>query len=156
MNHKIMKNAPALDNQLCYAIYSTGIAIQRLYKPILDQLGLTYSQYLVMNILWREDKLTVKTISERLALESSTLTPVLKRLEISGFILRKRNPDNERQMIIGLTEPGRLLQKHSGCLVQSLQRASGQSTEKLAVLNRSIRTLRDKLYTHLDNWQRPD
>jgi len=155
MNHKIMKLAPTLDNQLCYAIYSTGIAIQRIYKPMLDQLGLTYSQYLVLNVLWREDQLAVKTISERLALESSTLTPVLKRLEISGFVVRKRNPDNERQVMIGLTEPGRLLQNHTGCLGQSLHHASGQSTEKLAVLNSSIRALRDTLYSHLDNWQRP-
>lgn len=155
MTTKYIEEVPTLDNQLCYAIYSAGLAVQRIYKPLLDQLGLTFSQYLVLNILWKEDKLAVCTIAERLALESSTLTPLLKRLEMGGFLSRQRNPDNERQVVIGLTEQGSMLKKHTGCLGQSLHRASGQPIEKLAELNENIRHFRDMLYAHLDHWKRP-
>ena len=83
-----------LNDQLCYAIYSAGMAIQRLYKPMLDELGLTYPQYLVLNVLWQEDEQTVGGIAEKLALESSTLTPLLKRLEAAGLVRRTRNPSS--------------------------------------------------------------
>lgn len=95
---------PPLHDQLCYAIYTAGIAIQRAYKPLLDELGLTYPQYLVLNVLWSEDEQTVGAIANTLALESSTLTPLLKRLETSGLLRRTRNLSNERQVVIALTE----------------------------------------------------
>jgi DNA-binding MarR family transcriptional regulator len=92
-----------LEDQLCFSIYSAEIAIQRAYKPLLDGLGLTYPQYLVLNVLWRQDAQTVGGIAHQLALESSTLTPLLKRMEAAGLLRRTRNPENERQVIIALT-----------------------------------------------------
>lgn len=144
-----------LDDQLCYAIYSVGMAIQRVYKPLLDQLGLTYPQYLVLNVLWREDKLTVGGIAERLALESSTLTPLLKRLEAAGLVRRTRNPDNERQVVVALTDEGRALKSKAGCLGDALLLASGQNPAHLGAMNRDMRDLRDALYAHLGDWTAP-
>lgn len=141
-----------LDDQLCYAIYSAGIAIQRVYKPLLDELGLTYPQYLVLNVLWRQDEQTVGGIADRLALESSTLTPLLKRLEAAGLVRRTRNPDNERQVVVALTEQGRALRSRAGCLGESLLTASGQSPGELGELNRDIRRLRDSIYSHIGGW----
>lgn len=141
-----------LDDHLCYAIYSAGIAIQRVYKPLLDGLGLTYPQYLVLNVLWREDKQTVGGIAESLALESSTLTPLLKRLEAAGLVRRTRNPENERQVVVALTDAGRALRSRAGCVGESLLAASGQSPEALGALNREVRALRDAIYRHTGGW----
>ena len=138
-----------LDDQLCYAIYSTGIAIQRAYKPLLDTLGLTYPQYLVLNVLWREDRQTVGGIAEQLALESSTLTPLLKRLEAGGLVVRTRNPENERQVIVALTDAGRALRSRVGCLGETLLAASGQAPAELGQLNREVKRLRDAIYGHI-------
>lgn len=141
-----------LDDQLCYAIYSAGMAIQRVYKPLLDGLGLTYPQYLVLNVLWRGDGQTVGGIADRLALESSTLTPLLKRLEAAGLVRRSRNPDNERQVVVTLTAEGRALRSRAGCLGESLLAASGQSPKDLGRLNREVRQLRDAIYGHIGGW----
>ncbi|MGV6876420.1 MarR family winged helix-turn-helix transcriptional regulator [Pseudochelatococcus sp. B33] len=145
-------NPPPLDDQLCYAVYSAGIAIQRVYKPLLDELGLTYPQYLVLNVLWREDKQTVGAIAEKLALESSTLTPLLKRLEVAGLLQRTRNPRNERQVVVALTDSGRALQAKAGCLGEALLTTSMQSPHELAKLNRDIRHLRDAIYSQIGGW----
>ncbi|QAY76333.1 MarR family transcriptional regulator [Sphingosinicella sp. BN140058] len=142
-----------LEEQLCYAIYSAGIAIQRVYKPLLDRMGLTYPQFLVLNILWREDGQSVGAIADRLALESSTLTPLLKRLEANGILVRKRNPINERQVLISLTDKGRALRPDAGCLGSALLEASHQTPEQLAGLNRKVRALRDALYQESGAWQ---
>ncbi len=141
-----------LDDQLCYAIYSTGMAIQRAYKPLLDTLGLTYPQYLVLNVLWREDRQTVGGIAEQLALESSTLTPLLKRLEAGGLVVRTRNPENERQVIVALTDAGRALRSRVGCLDETLLTASGQAPAELGQLNREVKRLRDAIYGHIGGW----
>ncbi|MGY3140619.1 DNA-binding MarR family transcriptional regulator [Ewingella americana] len=87
-----MTHRPRLAEQLCYSIYSTSIAIKRLYKPLLDAMGVTYPQYLVLNVLWEQGKQSIGGIGDTLALETSTLTPLLKRLENEGFIERVRNP----------------------------------------------------------------
>ena len=134
-----------LDDQLCYAVYSAGMAIQRTYKPLLDELGVTYPQYLVLNVLWREDKQTVGGIAEELALESSTLTPLLKRLETAGLVRRTRNPDDERQVIIALTAEGRALRARGGCLADALLAASGMSGAELGEINRQLKRLRDAI-----------
>lgn len=134
-----------LDDQLCYAVYSAGMAIQRTYKPLLDELGITYPQYLVLNVLWREDKQTVGGIAEELALESSTLTPLLKRIETAGLVRRTRNPDDERQVIIALTAEGRALRSRAGCLADALLAASGMSGAELGEINRQIKRLRDAI-----------
>ncbi len=141
-----------LDDQLCYAIYSAGMAIQRVYKPVLDDLGLTYPQYLVLNVLWRQDGLTVGGIAEKLALESSTLTPLLKRLESAGLLRRTRNPQNERQVVVELTDQGRALRSRAGCLADALIAASGQSSSQLNELNRAVRDLRDAIYAGTGGW----
>jgi DNA-binding MarR family transcriptional regulator len=146
---------PPLRDQLCYAIYTAGIAVQRAYKPVLDELGLTYPQYLVLNILWAEDEQTVGSIADRLALESSTLTPLLKRLETAGHLRRTRNLNNERQVLVGLTDQGRALQHRAGCLSDTLLAASTQTPPELAALNRDVRHLRDAIYSQIGGWDAP-
>lgn len=142
-----------LDDQLCFAIYSAGMAIQRLYKPLLDGLGLTYPQYLVLNVLWAEDGLPVGSIAKRLALESSTLTPLLKRLEEAGLVLRTRNPENERQVVVTLTPRGRDIRPDTGCLNDALGQASGGTGADLAALNREVKGLRDAIYGSIGGWE---
>src|SRR4030081_1934522 len=96
-----------LDNQICFAVYSTAHAFNRVYKPLLDRLGLTYPQYLVMLVLWERDDVPLKDIGERLVLDSGALTPLLERLEASGLIKRPRSTEDERQVKIALTAKGR-------------------------------------------------
>lgn len=137
-----------LDLHLCYAVYSAGMAIQRAYKPVLDRFGITYPQYLVLNVLWNEDRQTVGAIAGTLGLESSTLTPLLKRLEAAGLVRRTRNPENERQVVISLTPAGGGMQETTRCLGETLFAASGQSPKQLAALNKDLRRLRDAIYAH--------
>ena len=151
MSDEVLGPVP-LEDQLCYAVYSAGMAIQRLYKPLLDDLGLTYPQYLVLNVLWRSDDQTVGGIAQQLALESSTLTPLLKRLETTGLLRRSRNPGNERQVLVSLTPKGRALRSKAGCLGSALLEASGETTDELGDLNQRIKQLRDTLYGHIDGW----
>ena len=141
-----------LGDQLCYAIYSAGIAIQRAYKPLLDKLGITYPQYLVLNLLWREDHQTVGGIAGQLALESSTLTPMLKRLEAGGMVERTRNPENERQVLIALTPKGRALRSEAVCLNDLLFDLAGQTAADLGTLNRDIVKLRTSIYDKIEGW----
>ncbi|CAH0187917.1 MarR family winged helix-turn-helix transcriptional regulator [Roseomonas sp. CECT 9278] len=135
-----------LDDQLCYGLYSAGLAIQRLYKPLLDGLGLTYPQYLVLNVLWRDDRQAVGAIADHLALDSSTLTPLLKRLEAAGLVTRTRNPANERQVVVALTPAGRALRERAGCVGAALLATAGRSPEALAALNHEVRALRESIY----------
>jgi DNA-binding MarR family transcriptional regulator len=128
------------------------MAIQRVYKPILDELGLTYPQYLVLNVLWRDDRKSVGSIAEQLGLESSTLTPLLKRLEAADLVDRTRNPENERQVVVGLTEKGHALRSKAGCLGEALLDASGDTPKHLAALNLEIRNLRDAIYSKIGGW----
>ncbi|WP_416067347.1 MarR family winged helix-turn-helix transcriptional regulator [Rhizobium sp. ZK1] len=144
-----------LDDQLCYAVYSASIAIQRLYKTLLDDLGLTYPQYLALNVLWRSDNRSVGEIADTLALESSTMTPVLKRLEVAELIKRTRNPANERQVVVALTDKGRALASRARCLGDTLLTASAQTPAQLATLNEHVRHLRDALYTHMGDRKTP-
>src|SRR5882762_4242176 len=109
-----------LGNQLCFAIYSTAHAFNRVYKPLLDRLGLTYPQYLVMLVLWERDGVPVKDIGERLFLDSGTLTPLLKRLEAAQLIKRTRNPADERQVLIALTAQGQALKEKARTVPQSI------------------------------------
>lgn len=141
-----------LEDQLCYSIYSASIAIQRVYKPLLDEMGLTYPQYLVLNVLWREDLQTVGAIADQLGLESSTLTPVLKRLEGAGLLKRARNPENERQVLVELTEKGSGLRTEARCLGDALLATSGDTVQHLAALNADVRRLRDAIYAKIGRW----
>lgn len=137
-----------LDDQLCYAVYSAALTINRLYKPTLDALGLTYPQLLALMALWEEDGLSVKAIADRLALESSTLTPLLKRLEAAGLVARRRSPEDERQVVVSLTDKGRALEKRATCVPMSLLSASDRPADELRRLTAEIRSLRDALADH--------
>ena len=134
-----------LDAHLCFAMYSANIAINRAYRPALDELGITYPQYLVLGALWECDGQSVGAIASRLALESSTITPLVKRLEAAGFVQRQRNPEDERQVIVTLTAMGRALQQKSTCLAATLLERSGLPVETLVRLNAEITALRDAL-----------
>ena len=133
-----------LDNFLCFAIHSTSHAIQRANKPLLDALGLTYPQFLVMVVLWNEDDQTVGAIGERLFLESSTLTPLLKRLEAAGFITRARDAKDERQVRIRLTEEGRAV-KSKARNPDWIEHAFGCDPAKAGDLRKTIVELRNKI-----------
>ena len=119
-----------LGNQLCFAVYSAGHAFNRAYKPLLDRLGLTYPQYLVMLVLWEKDEINVSEICTRLSLETTTLTPLLKRLEARGLIQRVRSPRDERQVIVSLTAGGRALRAKAqglpGCVAQAMELSPDQ------------------------------
>ena len=132
-----------LDRQLCFSIYGAGLAINRAYKPLLDRLGLTYPQYLVLHALWEADGLTIGAIAERLSLEPSTITPLVKRLEQAGFVARRRNPADEREVHVTLTDAGRAMRIDSACLGEELFRKSGMTLEELMTLNRQVQRLRD-------------
>lgn len=132
-----------LDQQLCFSIYSATIAINRAYKPLLDQLGLTYPQYLVLHALWETDGLTITAIAERLALEPSTITPLVKRLEQAGFVTRLRNPDDERQVRVSLTPKGAEMRVGAACLGEMLFAKAGLTADQLHTLNRQVQQLRD-------------
>lgn len=134
-----------LGNQLCFAIYSTAHAFNRAYKPLLDRLGLTYPQYLVMLILWERDGLAVKEIGERLFLDSGTLTPLLKRLEAAHLIKRTRSSEDERQVLIALTAQGEALHEKAKAVPPAILAASGCSIAELSGLRKSLVALRDQL-----------
>ncbi|MEM9498411.1 MAG: MarR family transcriptional regulator [Pseudomonadota bacterium] len=139
-----------LDDHLCFSIYGAHLALQRIYKPVLDRLGLTYPQYLALSLLWETDGQTVGQLAAQLDLVSSTMTPLLKRLEASGFVRRARDPENERQVVIFLTTHGAQAQSHSNELKATLLAASGWSDREVAVLNATLQNLRDELRESLD------
>jgi MarR family transcriptional regulator, organic hydroperoxide resistance regulator len=132
-----------LDQQLCFALYSASMAIGRAYKPLLDALEITYPQYLVLSTLWERDAQSVGSIADRLALDSSTITPLVKRLEQADFVVRKRNPEDERQVVVSLTAKGTMLRKKSRCLGEALFAAARMTPKRLIDLNREVRAFRD-------------
>ena len=134
-----------LENQICFAVYSTAHAFNRVYKPLLDRLGLTYPQYLVMLVLWEHDDVPVKEIGQRLFLDSGTLTPLLKRLEAAHLIRRTRSADDERQVMIALTPQGQALRDKAKAVPQGILAASACSVGELVALKSEIVALRDKL-----------
>ena len=134
-----------LANQLCFAVYSTAHALNRVYKPLLDALGLTYPQYLAMLILWEREDLSVSEIGRRLHLDSGTLTPLLKRLEAAGLVRRTRDPADERQVRIALTPKGRALRDKAKTVPQAIACAAGQPAEALQRLKSELVVLRDRL-----------
>ena len=134
-----------LDNQLCFALYSASLAMTKVYKPLLDDLGLTYPQYLAMLVLWERDGLTVSELGERLFLDSGTLTPLLKRLEALGLVARIRAVEDERRVHITLTAAGRKLKvraaKIPGCVLSATQ----CSIPELVSLTQQVQALRARL-----------
>jgi len=144
------KSAPTdamllLDNQLCFALYSTSLAMTKLYKPLLDELGLTYPQYLAMLVLWEKDGLTVSELGERLFLDSGTLTPLLKRMESSGLVARLRDVQDERRVHISLTAAGRKLKSRAARIPGCILSASQCSIPELVSLTQQVQALRQRL-----------
>ncbi|MCA3241256.1 MAG: MarR family transcriptional regulator [Rubrivivax sp.] len=135
----------ALDRQLCFALYASSMAMTKLYKPLLEPLGLTYPQYLVMLVLWERDGLGVGEIGERLALDSGTLTPLLKRLEQAGLVLRLRDADDERRVRVALSATGRALRSHAEAVPQAIASASGCTLGELSQLTAQLQGLRQRL-----------
>lgn len=134
-----------LEKFLCFSVYSAGHAFNRVYKPLLDNLGLTYPQYLVMVTLWQEDNQSVRSIGSKLYLESSTLTPLLKRLEANGLVSRKRDPEDERSVRVSLTEAGKDLRNKAEEVPPCILEATGLDIDTAKRLNRDLRTMRDQM-----------
>jgi MarR family transcriptional regulator, organic hydroperoxide resistance regulator len=134
-----------LDNQLCFALYSTSLAMTRVYKPLLDEIGLTYPQYLAMLVLWEKDGLMVSELGERLYLDSGTLTPLLKRLETSGLIARIRAVEDERRVHITLTGTGRKLKAKAATIPGCILSATQCSIPELMTLTQQVQALREQL-----------
>jgi MarR family transcriptional regulator, organic hydroperoxide resistance regulator len=144
-----MNTVEKLERKPCYAVYSAGLAIQRTYKPLLDEMGITYPQFLILNVLWEQDHLTVGEIGERLAIESSTLTPLLKRMQAAGFVERRRNPDDEREVFIELTAHGKSLEERGDCLGPLVFGDIGLPRERILAMTEEVKALRDALNAKL-------
>jgi DNA-binding MarR family transcriptional regulator len=147
------KPNPRLADFLCFAIYSTNLAYGRAYKPLLDELGLTYTQYIAIVALWEQDNQTVSSLGEKLFLESNTLTPILKKLEATGYLRRQRDPADERQVLVSLTDAGRGLREKLGA--RNLVKASGLSPEEFPKLQKAVVTLRNNLIKSMQDTSAP-
>ena len=134
-----------LDNQLCFALYSASLAMTKLYKPLLAPLGLTYPQYLVMLLLWEHASMSVSGLGERLYLDSGTLTPLLKRMEAAGLLIRKRSSQDERRVDISLTPAGIELKAGAAKVFACVLRATASPVSDLVELTRQVRALRAQL-----------
>ena len=134
-----------IDNQLCFALYSASLAMSKVYKPHLDALGLTYSQYVVMLVLWERDAQTVSDIGARLFLDSGTLTPLLKRLEAASLLTRTRDSGDERRVLIQLTPEGRKLKARASSIPACIFKATQCSLTEVRSLTQKIKALRTQL-----------
>src|ERR1700757_4759853 len=134
---------PMLSDYLCFAIYSANLAFGKAYKPILDELGLTYTQYITVIALWEQDNQTVGSLGEKLFLESNTLTPILKKLEAMGYLYRQRDPADERQVLVSLTDAGRDLRENA--FGRNLVEATGLNADDFEKLQKAVVNLRQNL-----------
>jgi DNA-binding MarR family transcriptional regulator len=134
---------PKLADFLCFTIYSANLAFGRAYKAILEKLGLTYPQYIAIVALWEEDNQTVSALGAKLFLESNTLTPILKKLDTAGYLTRRRDPEDERQVRVSLTEAGRRLRERG--LNMTLVKQTGLPAEEFSKLQKTVANLRDTL-----------
>ncbi|MCX3307602.1 MarR family transcriptional regulator [Pantoea vagans] len=143
---KTVKTMPLLvDQQLCFALYSANLAMNKVYRQLLSQLDITYPQYLVMLVLWQKDDVTVSEIGEQLFLDSATLTPLLKRLESAGLINRQRTRQDERQVAVTLTEAGRALRVKAEAIPEAVKCATACDDDALLALKLQLDGLRDNL-----------
>jgi DNA-binding MarR family transcriptional regulator len=142
---------PKLADFLCFAVYSANLAFGRAYKPILEELGITYTQWIAIVALWEDDNQTVKGLGEKLFLESNTLTPILKRLEELGYLRRRRDAADERQVIVSLTEEGRRLREKGG--QRDLVDATGLEADEFAKTQKAIVKMRDNLLKQMQESQ---
>lgn len=142
---KRLKKMRPLDRQICFTLYATSMSITRAYKPLLDDLGLTYPQYLVLCALGEDGFMTIGTIATRLDLESSTVTPLVKRLEAAGFVKRRRGRDDERKVEVTMTTAGEALIERAACLGDFLLEHSGMDGEALESLNKQVQSVRTRI-----------
>ena len=138
-------NRLSLDAQLCFALYSAGLALTKVYRPLLATLDLTYPQYLVMLCLWERDGLPVHALGERLHLDSGTLTPLLKRLEVRGLVTRTRDSADERRVLVSMTDAGRALREAALPIPERIGCALDLSTAEAQAQRQSLIALRDRL-----------
>ncbi|WP_299573959.1 MarR family transcriptional regulator [uncultured Shewanella sp.] len=143
MSHDI--DPLALENQVCFAMYSATNALIRAYRPLLDKLSLTYPQYLVMMVLWKESGISVKILGEKLYLDSGTLTPLLKRLELKGLVIRDRNKEDERVRVLHLTDEGQALHEQAKDIPELMRCKVGGNSDEL----RQLKQLSEKALKHL-------
>ncbi|MEI4488102.1 MarR family transcriptional regulator [Frigidibacter sp. MR17.14] len=129
---------PPLDGMLCFALYSAAHAVQHLYKPVLDEMGLTYPQFLVLTALWERDGRTVSDLGQAMRLESNTLTPLLKRMEAAGLLTRARDPEDERQVRITLSDKGRALYHKAGAMARCVLEQSQMPPADLLALKDGV------------------
>jgi len=137
-----------LDNQLCFAMYSASLSMTKLYRPLLQALGLTYPQYLAMLVLWEGDDLRVSALGERLFLDSGTLTPLLKRLEAAGLVVRQRSATDEREVHVRLTDAGRALRTQAEAIPERLLCATGCELPEVISLTQNLQRLRRSIAEH--------
>jgi DNA-binding MarR family transcriptional regulator len=135
----------ALDDQLCFALYAASRAVTARYRPLLDELGVTYPQYLVLMLLWEQDGQTVGQLGNRLALDSGTLSPLLKRLTAAGLVTRHRRADDERSVSVRLTDAGRALQEPACAISAQMIDALSLNTQEFAELKGQLRTITDRV-----------
>lgn len=128
-----------LDNQLCFAVYAAGHAFTQAYKPFLEPQGLTYPQYLVLLQLWERDEQTVKQLGEPLFLDSGTLTPLLKRMEAGGWVMRRRDSEDERVVRVTLTDKGRAFREKARDIPAALMCAAGLDVAALSALRNRLK-----------------
>jgi MarR family transcriptional regulator, organic hydroperoxide resistance regulator len=137
--------ATVLDQQLCFALYTASRAMTSCYRPMLDAMGLTYPQFLVLLVLWERGDSSVTRIGTALQLETGTLSPLLKRLEATGFITRTRQAEDERSVIVGLTDAGRALEERAAAVQQEVDAASGLSNAEIVALRSTLQALTGNL-----------
>ncbi|UAL45950.1 MarR family winged helix-turn-helix transcriptional regulator [Sutcliffiella horikoshii] len=136
-----MESNLKLDNQLCFKIYSAEKKMMKLYRAYLDELGITYSQYLVLLVLWERDAISVKELGEKLILDSGTLTPMLKRMETNQLITRSRSKKDERSVVITLTSKGKALNKEVECIPNKFLEKISLNTDELKALSELLTKL---------------
>ncbi len=140
-----------LNNQLCFPVYAASRLIIREYQPLLDKLGLTYPQYLVLLVLWEDDAQTVNQIAHKLILNTNTITPLLKRMEVQGLITRDRSTNDTRKVVVALTTKGRKMEQEAACIPEQLINGfqnSPLSVEELLNLKKQLHQLIDMLSAH--------
>lgn len=145
MQYGYRVHAARLDEQLCFALYSASRAVTAAYRPLLDELGITYPQYLVLLALWEEQSCSVGHLGHRLHLDSGTLSPLLKRLENSGLVIRQRAAEDERRVEVSLTPDGRALETRAACIPERLLTSTNASEGDIAALRDVLRALVDQL-----------
>ncbi|MDB5990977.1 MAG: MarR family transcriptional regulator [Herbaspirillum sp.] len=141
----MVKTTPPLDLHLCFQLYTTSLKMTQLYKPLLEKLRLTYPQYLVMVVLWEQQGLGIKDLAEKLHQDSGSITPLVKRLELEGYLVRQRDPMDERSLVLSLTPAGKALQEKAYGVSQTVQMTCGLEHEQFTALMQGLEYLQTRL-----------